>query len=386
MLKVCQICAVSFTLKTFLIPLVDGMRRLKWDVTGVCSDGPEIELMRAQGYSIDVVSIARSMNFWAVSRSFFDLYRYFRKNKFDIVHVHTPVAAFLGRIAAKCAGVPVVVYTAHGFYFHEYMPRWKYKAHVYLERFGGAFTDLLFCQSAEDAAAAVKFKILPSKKVITIGNGVCLDSFDPAQFSSREDVRASIGIPNDAYVVGMVCRQVEEKGIGEFLSAVTRLALRYPNLYILLVGVRLTSDHSPGVDEQLAESRQLLGDRLVALGFREDIAKILAVMDLFCLPSWREGMPRTIIEAMAMGKPVVATNIRGSREQVIPGETGLLVPVRDPETLSASIEKFIIDPAWGRRLGQAGRRRALKLYDEKKIINLQLEVISAAAKRRTAKI
>ena len=382
-MRVCQVCSVGFTLKNFLIPLIDGMRRVDWKVTALCSAGPEIELLRAQGYSIDVIPIARSINLWAVFRSFFALYRYLRKNKFDVVHVHTPVAAFVGRIAAKCAGVPVVVHTAHGFYFHEHMPRWKYKAYVYLEWIGGAFTDLLFCQSAEDAEAAVKYKILPRNKIITIGNGVCLDSFDPVQFNSRENVRASIGIPNDAYIVGLIGRQVEEKGIGEFLSAVTHLALRYANLYVLLVGGRLTSDHSPGVDEQLAKSRQLLGDRLVALGFREDIAKILSVMDLFCLPSWREGMPRTIIEAMVMGKPVVATNIRGAREQVIPGETGLLVPVRDPEALSSAIEQFLMDPAWGRRLGQAGRQRALKLYDEKKIVNLQLEVISVAAKPQT---
>jgi glycosyltransferase involved in cell wall biosynthesis len=105
-------------------------------------------------------------------------------------------------------------------------------------------------------------------------------------------------------------------------------------------------------------------------------------MDLFCLPSWREGMPRTIIEAMMMGRPVLATDIRGSREEVVPEETGLLVPTRAPEALAAAMERFVADPAWACRLGQAGRERALQLYDEKKVVALQLERITLAARQR----
>jgi glycosyltransferase involved in cell wall biosynthesis len=101
----------------------------------------------------------------------------------------------------------------------------------------------------------------------------------------------------------------------------------------------------------------------------------MSAVDLFCLPSWREGMPRTIIEAMMMAKPVVATDIRGSREEVVHGETGLLVPVRSPEALAEAIGRFIADPAWGRELGIAGRTRALSLYDEKRVVSMQLDRI-----------
>ncbi len=383
-MRVCQLCAVDFTLNHFLLPLVDAMTEKEWQVISVCSDGPLVAKMRADGYKIETVAIARSMNPIIAMRSLIALLRLFRRERIDVLHTHTPVASFIGRIAAKCAGVPLVVYTAHGFYFHEYMPKWKYMIYVYLERFCGVFTDLLFCQSAEDSSAAKQFRIVPSEKITTIGNGVCRNTFDPSQYGAPENVRTSLGIPKNAYVVGLVGRQVEEKGICEFLHAVTALARRYSNLYILLVGERLASDHSRGVQELLSKAKNLLSTRILVLGRREDIPRLLSAMDLFCLPSWREGMPRTIIEAMMMGKPVVATNIRGARELVVPEVTGQLVPVRKPEALIAALEKFLQNPLWGRTLGDAGRQRALMLYDEQKIIQKQLEIISAALLKRSA--
>jgi glycosyltransferase involved in cell wall biosynthesis len=160
------------------------------------------------------------------------------------------------------------------------------------------------------------------------------------------------------------------------------LSQRFPQLYFLIVGERLTSDHAGGVEEEFVRARTVLGERLVAPGLRSNIPQMLSAMDLFCLPSWREGMPRTIIEAMMMGKPVLATDIRGAREEVVPEETGVLVPVRAPDKLAAAIERFVRNPAWGVKLGQAGRQRALVLYDEQKVVALQLERIAQAARQR----
>ena len=151
------------------------------------------------------------------------------------------------------------------------------------------------------------------------------------------------------------------------------MADRFPDLWILLVGERLASDHERGVELELAAARDVLGDRLVSLGMRDDIPSLLSVMDLFCLPSWREGMPRTIIEAMVIGKPVLATDIRGSREEVVQEETGLIVPVRSSEAISKAIERFLLNLDWGRLLGEAGRKRALRVYDERQVVALQLD-------------
>lgn len=377
-MKVCQLCAVDFTLKNFLLPLIDGMRREGWAVTAVCSDGPFVDGLRRSGYAIDTIPIARSMNPWSALRSTIALIRYFRRERFDVVHVHTPVAALLGRIAARIAGVPLIVYTAHGFYFHDEMRRAKRAFFVTLELLAGKLTDLMFSQSAEDAADAVQEDIVSSDRVLVIGNGVDVARFNP-ELADSKVVRRSLGIADDAFVIGMIGRQVREKGVAEFLQAARIVAEEYPEVVFLLVGERLTSDHAAGIEAEFAAAKAILGERLVAPGLRSDIPECLAAMDLFCLPSWREGMPRTIIEAMMMGKPVLATNIRGAREEVVPEQTGLLVPTRSPVELAAAMSRFVSNVEFGRRLGAAGREQALLLYDERKVVALQVERIRQVA-------
>lgn len=374
-LKICQLCSVDFTLKHFLLPLIDGMESRGWEVISVCSKGPNISELRRRGYRIEPVAISRSRNPLSGLQSLLALIRFFRRERFDVLHVHTPVAALIGRIAAWICGIPLVIYTAHGFYFHDEMPKWRRSIYVLLERLGGRFTHLLFCQSAEDAETAVLERICPRDRVHEIGNGVDVERFSPDQVDPPEVTRSILGIPNQAFVVGLIGRQVREKGLVEFLTAVTILAERFPNLWVLLVGERLASDHARGLDLELAAAHDALGDRLVSLGMREDVPRLLSVMDLFCLPSWREGMPRTIIEAMMLGKPVLATDIRGSREEVVHEETGLIIPVQSPEAIGHAIERFLLNPDWGKLLGEAGRRRAVRIYDERKVVALQLNKI-----------
>lgn len=381
-MKVCQLCAVDFTLQHFLLPLIDGMRDVGWEVIAVCSNGPAVADLRTRGYRVATVSIARSLNLLAHPRSLLELIRLFRRERFDIVHAHTPVAAMLARIAARIAGVPIVIYTAHGFYFHDEMPPLKRRAFVLIERFGGWFTDFVFTQSQEDASAASMEKIMPADQVLAIGNGVDVARFDPAQVGDSAELRASLGIPSGAFVIGMIGRLVREKGVVEFLDAACRLADECPSAYFLLVGDRLVSDHATGVSAEINAAQATLGKQLILTGLRTDIPELLAAMDVFCLPSWREGMPRTIIEAMMMGKPVVATDIRGAREEVVPEKTGLLVPTRRPQELAGAMARLIADPTWGAALGLAGRERALRLYDERHVVRIQLARIRLLAQER----
>lgn len=374
-LRVCQLCAVDFTLKHFLLPLIDGMQSHGWEVTAVCSDGPEIPGLRARGYTVDTITIARSLNVFKHAVSVVRLAFYFRQQRFDILHVHTPVAALVARVAAFLARVPVVVYTAHGFYFHDEMPSWKRRLFVFLERFAGHFTDLLFTQSAEDAETAVQERISPAADTLAIGNGVDAGRFDPSVIGDGLAMRCALGIPEEAFVIGIIARQVIEKGILEFLEAAIAAAGSNTEIHILMVGERLASDHAGDVEAELERAGAALGKRLVATGARRDIPELLAAMDVFCLPSWREGMPRTIIEAMMMGKAVIATDIRGSREEVVPGETGLLVPTRSPEALAEAFLTLAGDRQKVASMGLKGRERALVLYDEAQVVALQIRRI-----------
>lgn len=374
--KVCQLCAVDFTLQHLLLPLVDGMREQGWSVTAVCADGQYFRELRSRGYDLHEISITRSL--FKVSshlRAISSIYKLCRSEKFDVLHVHTPIAAVLGRIAGRLAGVPIIVYTAHGFYFHEEMPPWKYRLFVLVERWCGRLHNYLLTQSSEDAQTAVIERIAEPSNLTAIGNGVQIERFTPPDAAYKAQVRAGLGLPTDAFVIGVVARMVKEKGIVEFLKAAIQISSQYPQTYFVLVGDRLASDHNASVEAELSSAQLVLGSRLQALGYRSNVKEVLCAMDLFCLPSYREGLPRSIIEAMAVGLPVVATNIRGTREEVIHGETGLLVPTKDADALVQAFTQLITDPENCRRMGQMGRKRVVEIYDESRVVASQIEII-----------
>ena len=374
-MKVCQLCNVGFSLNKFLLPLVDAQMANGDEVVSVCADDEYVEEIRNDGYRVVTLPITRGMNPIKHLYSIWRLFLFMRKEQFDLVHVHTPVAALLGRIAAWLSRVPLIVYTAHGFYFHAGMSSKKRIFFVGLERLAGRVTDLLFTQSAEDAESAVNESILPAVRVFAIGNGVDVARFNPTILLENNHIRKELAIPEDVFLVGMIGRQVEEKGIVELLESARALVGKYDDIYFIIIGDRLSSDHAIDVDEVVQQTKLLLGEKLLLPGMRADIPELLCAMDLFVLPSWREGMPRTIIEAMMMGLPVIATNIRGSREEVVDGVTGLLVPLRDPDALSKAIESLYNDREKGKSMGKAGRERALEFYDEKKVVEKQIHLI-----------
>jgi glycosyltransferase involved in cell wall biosynthesis len=375
-LKVCQVCAVDFTVDKFLIPLIDGMESEGWFVTTVCSNGPAISKLRSQGYQIHTIPIARSVNPFKAIRSIILLYFFFKKQKFDIIHVHTPVASLLARIAAKLSCKSYMIYTAHGFYFHDNMKSVIKYFFITLEKIAGRLTNLLFCQSQEDATDAAKYGIMDKNNILTIGNGVDVSKYDFAKFYPLfNSIRTDLRIPLEAKVIGIVARMVKEKGYNEFLNSAITLSQNHKDVYFLLIGGKLESDHDKGVDEMLEIAKMKLGNKLIDLGLRNDVARLISIMDIFCLPSYREGLPRTIIEAMFLKKPVVATDIRGCREEVTHNKTGLLVPVRNHVALTNALDYLLNNLNVAKEMGESGCLIAQKLYNEKNIVHLQIDII-----------
>ena len=178
-MKICQLCAVDFTLYHFLLPLMRAMRAHGHEVVGVCSDGALVERVREEGFRVAETRIVRGYDPVEHWRTYRVLLKFFRQEKFDIVHVHTPVAALIGRLAARRAGVPKVVYTAHGFYFHDRMPGWKRRLFIGLEQLAGRATDVLFTQSAEDADSARRHALCRGGVIEAIGNGSDPETLDP---------------------------------------------------------------------------------------------------------------------------------------------------------------------------------------------------------------
>ena len=367
--------AVDLTVAKLLLPLMVRLRAEGHTVEAACSDGPHARALRAQGWTVHAVPVPRSLHPLRAAHALAGLTRLLRRGRYAVVHVHTPVAAALGRAAARLARVPMVVYTAHGFYFHEGMRPWAYRAVAAAERALGRWTDLLLCQSGEDAESAVRLGIVPRQRVVWIGNGVDTARFAAAATpEARARARATLGLAPEARVVGFVGRLVREKGVLELLAAFARVRQGIPDARLLLVGDTLGSDRDRGTVAALRgllEGHGLHGAVLFA-GFREEVAEALAAMDVFALPSHREGMPRTILEAMAAGLPVVATAIRGCREEVVAGVTGELVPVGDAAVLADALARLLRDPALARRLGAAGRARARAEFDEGLVLERQV--------------
>jgi glycosyltransferase involved in cell wall biosynthesis len=342
-------------------------------VVGICADGPKLAPAREEGFRIEPIPFARSANPAANLPAFLALLRLFRREKFDLLHVHTPLAGLVGRIAGRVAGIPRIAYTAHGFYFHERMRPSAYRAHVLLERFGRGFTDVLMTQSAEDAETAIAERIAPGGKVMVIGNGVDPALFRPGTAAEREAARAALGVAPGEVVAIMVGRMVAEKGYPELFAALSRT----PGLVLACIGTRLESDHEGAVDAALsaAQADPATAARLRLLGYRTDVATLLRGADLFVLPSHREGMPRAIIEAMMTGLPVVATRIRGAREIVADGTTGLLVPVRDEAALAAALGRLVNDAPLRQAMGEASLARARAEFDEAQVIARQVALL-----------
>ncbi|MBM3585026.1 MAG: glycosyltransferase family 4 protein [Alphaproteobacteria bacterium] len=372
-MKIAQVCAVDFTFARFLLPLALAERDADHQVVAVCSPGPMLERVAAAGLRVAPVAIPRGLAPLALLTAYRALADLFRAERFDMVHAHTPVAAALARLAAWRAGVPRIVYTAHGFYFHDRMPWWRRASWVAAEWLLGRVTHVLFCQSAEDAAFARRLRLLPAgRPVEAIGNGVDPGLFAPPDAAARARQRAELKTPDDATVIVTVGRLVAEKGYAELIDAVGLL-----DAHLWIVGERLPSDQGGTVDGLLraAASDARRGARLRLLGARDDVPAILNAADVFVLASHREGMPRSVIEAMMAGLPVVGTDIRGTREEVVNGVTGLLVPPRDAAALAEALGTLCADAGLRAAMGAAGRHRALENYDERVVIRRQLAVL-----------
>lgn len=383
--RVLQCCAVDFTVTHFLLPLMRAQREWGFEVHFACARGPFVSDLEAEGFVFHPVDFRRNFNVLAHLRAYGELKAVIRDGGFDAVHVHTPVAAMIGRPAARRAGAPVVIYTAHGFYFHEGMAAWKRSFHIGLERRAQRHADFLMTQSAEDAAAAVDYGIARADRVQVIGNGVDLTRFRPTVESTqtRREVREEFGMSPDASLVLMIGRCVREKGYPELLEAWKRVHAESPEAGLLCVSPQLESDREGyGGEAQRMAKRPEYGGSITFTGFRDDVPRLMQAADLFVLPSWREGMPRSILEAMATGLPVVATRIRGSREEVTDGETGLLAPPHDPRALAEALIQLLCDPDRRREMGREARIRVEDEFDEAKVIELQRDVYQELFKEK----
>lgn len=374
-MKIVQVSAIDSTMYGLLGELNKQTVEQGHELICVCSDGPRVPKLKALGYQVETINIDRSIKPLSNMKSIYQMYKLFKKEKPDIVHVHTPIAALLGRIAAKMAKVPNIIYTAHGFYFHENMSRLKYKLFYNIEKYAARFfTDYLFTQSEEDGQLAIADNFLPKERITIISNGVDVNKkFNPLYIDNKklEDLKSEFDIqPNDK-VITFIGRLVEEKGIFDLLEAFDQI--NSTNIKLLVVGEASSSERDQDAKTNLSEFKN---KNVIFTGYRKDIPEILTLTDIYCLPSYREGMPRSIIEAMAMECAIVATNIRGSREEVDHESNGYLVELKNPVKLSEILINLINDEKLLEEFKGNARDKAEMMYNEDVVVKTQLKIFN----------
>jgi glycosyltransferase involved in cell wall biosynthesis len=363
--RVLHLAAADSMLNPNLRDQLRYLRDLGMDVGTASIDGPLARRLRDEdGFAFEALPLTREFAPLSDLRAVHEIAARLRGQNWDIVHTHTPKGNLVGQWAARLAGVPRIIQTLHGFYFHDRMPAALRRIWIEIERFSASHSDAVLFQNPEDVATALGERIAPVEKIALLGNGIDLERFRPVSAEERERLKRERGIPPRRRVVGMVGRFVKEKGIGEFLATARSLSVRLSDVHFILVGHKVASERAGGAIERLEIPREL-EDRFSVFTNRDDMPELYGCMDVNVLPSFREGFPRVLLEGSACGLPQIATNIRGCRQAVENGTTGWLVEPGDAQALAGAIEGLLGAPEICRALGSAGRAKAEKEFDQR---------------------
>ena len=360
-MRIAHIANTDYFCAFLLMGQLRVAREAGHEVELVCGDGPQVARLREEGFAVRIVENSRRIDPIEDLRTLARYVALFRRHEYDLIHTHNPKINALAALAARIAGVRSVVSTVHGLYSHERQHPVVRGFWRTLEGASARLSDLVLCQSAEDVRTARWRRIVPDGRLRRLGNGIDVDRFSPDRFG-REDraaIRRRIGVRDGEQVIGFVGRLVGEKGIPELVKSVAGR----PGWRLLLVG----PDERGVKSDALDPAALCAAPNVTWLGLQADLPPLYAAMDVLTLPSHREGLPRTLLEGQSMARPIVATQVRGCREAVDSGRTGLLVPPGSPRHLRAAFEALSGDAARRRRFGEAGRGRALRLFDERSV-------------------
>lgn len=346
------IATVYTHLANFHLPFMKVLQEWGYDVHAAASsaEGRKDEVA-ALGVTCWEVPFARSPYSPANIRAFRRLRELMKAKRFDLIHVHTPVAAFMGRYLCRATQQRPVLYTAHGFHFYRGAPLKNWLVYHTAERIAARWTDGLIVMNGEDLASARKLGFTEGENLFYVhGVGVDLALYAGGGAQGKP-VRAEFGLEANEVMVSCVAELTESKDHHFLLQAWQKLAKHGNPARLFLVG---------GGKLRVALQKKVETEKITGvhfLGHRRDVPQILSETDIFVLVSKREGLPKSVMEAMAAGKPVIATNIRGNRDLVEDGRTGLLVEQGDVAGLADALEKLISDRRLQEALGASGREK-----------------------------
>ena len=349
-------------------------------VTGSDSS-PEGDLFdEAAGLGVPVVTVRalhRSIRPWSDLRALLELIRLFRSERPDVVHTHSSKAGLVGRLAARLAGVPVVVHTVHGWSFHDGMSPLARKVAIALERLAARWTTRLVVVSRADERTGRHEGIGEPGDYSLIRSGIDASAYLPSP-ERRARARAAIGCPEGQPVVGTVTRLCRQKDPVTLLKAVRRVVDARPDVHCVIVG---DGPLRRAVDDLIDELE--LGGHVTLLGSRDDVSTLLAGFDVFALSSQWEGLPRVVVEAMAAGVPVVTTDAGGVAEAVESGVCGVVVPVGDAAALADGVVALLDDRRLADRFARLAESRVAEFDTAAMIERLEALYVELLAETRS---
>lgn len=340
---------------SIILALAAMARDMGWDVDFLATDPLCQEKARASGLRIiDLDVIHRDIQPLRDLTGLFALYRFFRQNRYDLVHTHTSKAGFVGRIAARLAGIPAVVHTAHSFSFHEESTWLERSVYVLLERIAARFCDTIVTVSNYHRAWALKLNIAEPSRIVAIPNGVADRPAIPTDTRAR--IRQACSVTPDELLILVAGRLAAGKGLEYLIDALPQVAAQTKKQFRVV----LAGDGPLRSELETRVKAKQLDNIVTFLGFRDDVQDLLTACDAVAMPSLHEGMSMSLLEAMAAGKPIVASGIGSNLEVTADGLAAFIAPPKNCEALVGAIIALLENPE--QAIGKA--RIARHLFEE----------------------
>jgi glycosyltransferase involved in cell wall biosynthesis len=375
MARILQVCNTDFYLNRFLAPLV-----LELAARGHAVDcafegtSPDARITAAGVRTFPIPFPKKGSPFGFVS-AIQRMRKLIRQGSYDCVNSHNRNASLVARVAAWLERVPANIYTAHGFYFHDGQPGWMREVTVWLEAALARITDFTLSQSREDVEYVVRRRIIPRERIQHIGNGIDTKRFHPRP-GRKAEFEAKLGLAPSPFRIATTGRIVAGKGFEDLVTAFARFAAKAPDSALLMIGGNIAQDIN-ATQRELVQRIASLGvqSKVTITGIVNNVHEYLAAADVFVLPSYREGVPRSLMEAMSAGVACIATRIRGCREVLGDGVTGFLYRPGDVDALATLLERYWKDPLARARISAAAGSKGADEFSEQQYVERQVAAI-----------
>jgi glycosyltransferase involved in cell wall biosynthesis len=358
-----------------------------WDVSVLTTDKKTISVLSdISGITIITsVVIPREIKPLHDLKAFSQLVKLLKRLQFDVVHTYTATPGFLGRVAARVAGVPVVLHHQAGWTVTDFSTRAEKIIYTPLEYIAALASTRGICVSHAIRKEASVKHLAPSSKLVTICNGIDAEPFTASDnIVAAESLRKELGIPSGHIVVGSTGRLADQKDYQTFFHACRKFkdSLRHTDIAVVIAGDGPEREKL----EELARTLDLQ-DSVYFLGFVTNIPSVLALMDIYVTTTLREGLSISILEAMAGAKPIIATSIGPNAELIEHEVTGLLIDPKSPDQLFKAIARFLDEPNLAQKCAAEAQKRVLQNYTLERMfretMDLYLQFLSSAKSRQS---